>query len=32
MHDKHDEVLMVNNGFVVPPASEASVEISKKEV
>jgi hypothetical protein len=32
VHDQHEEMLMVNQGFVVPPASEAFVEISKKQV
>lgn len=32
VHDQNEEVLMVNDGFVVPPASEALIQISRKEV
>ncbi|XP_071164900.1 acid-sensing ion channel 1-like [Mytilus edulis] len=31
VHDQNEAVLMVNNGFLVPPASEASVEITRKQ-
>ncbi|VDH92961.1 acid-sensing ion channel 3 [Mytilus galloprovincialis] len=30
VHDQNEAVLMVNKGFLVPPASEASVEITRK--
>ncbi|XP_063427635.1 acid-sensing ion channel 1C-like [Mytilus trossulus] len=31
VHDQSEEVLMANDGFVVPPASEALIQISRKE-
>ncbi|CAC5405538.1 unnamed protein product [Mytilus coruscus] len=31
VHDQSEVVMMANDGFVVPPASEALIEISRKE-